>query len=88
MLIVFYSESLLYQWIQGYSTIFSPLKLSVSGLMLKYLIDLELSFVQGGKYESIRIIRIILHVPNLLTCTNCLRNTHFSSVYLSKFRCP
>jgi hypothetical protein len=38
---------LLYQRIQGYSPLFSSIRFSVSGFMLRSLIHLDLSFMQG-----------------------------------------
>lgn len=87
--IVFYSESLLYQWIHGYYTTFISLRFSVSGLMLRYLIDLELSFVQGGKHES---IGIILHAANMFNLHHLFKkHSFFQCVFmtsLSKIRYP
>lgn len=49
--------------------------------MLRYLIDLELSFVQGGKYES---IRIILNEANLFNLHHLFKkHSFFQCVFMT-----
>jgi hypothetical protein len=53
---------------------FSPLRVDVSGFMLRYLIHLDLKFVKGEKYES---IFISLHIESQLSQYHLLKMLSF-----------
>mgnify|MGYP007133048323 CR=1 FL=1 len=67
---------------------FSSIRFSVSGFMLRSLIHLDLSFVQGDKYGS---IFIFLHTDSQLDQHHLLKMLSFFPLYifgvLSKINC-
>jgi hypothetical protein len=63
---------LLCQCIQGYSSTFYSIKFSVSGFMLRSLIHVDLSFVQG---DTCRSICVLLHA-NIQLDQHHLLKTH------------
>ena len=68
---------------------FSSIRFSVSGFMFRFLINLDLSFVQGDKYGD---ICILLHADLQLDQYRFFKVLSFSHCmvldFLSKIKCP
>lgn len=61
---------------------FSSIKFNVTTLILRYLINLELSFLQGDKYGS---VWILVHIA-IKFCHNFTQMLSFSIMYFQLFK--